>query len=137
MTAEVEQRLRAVRVIHFTMLTLVVLLVPLGERIATDEGQPGFLLPFFAAIAAVDVVLALGVRKSLVGGAEERLRQHPENAVAAMRWQTGQLGSFAIAESVALLGFMLRVMGATLEQAAGFYAAGLGLLLIFWPRAPQ
>jgi len=132
-----EQRLRTVRVIHFAMLTFVVALVPVGERIAKDTDDPGFLLPLFAAVAALDGVIALLLRKLIVSAAEERLRTHPEDGAAALRWQSGQIVSFAMAESVALFGLVARILGAPLEQAAGFYAAGIGLLLIFWPRQPQ
>jgi hypothetical protein len=137
MSNGLERRVRSVRIVHFAMLTFVVVLVPLGESAAGQPGKVGLFLGLFGAAAAVDAVIALLLRKSLVGGAEERLQRYPEDAEAALRWQTGQFVSFAMAESVALFGLVLRVLGATLEQAAGFYAAGIGLLLIFWPRPPR
>ena len=138
MNAELQQRLRTVRIIHFAMMASVLTLVAVGEVAGPKEREDvGFMLGVFAAVAAMNVVLAFILRKSLAGGAEERLRSSPGDAAAAASWQSGNIVSFALAESVALFGLVLRMMGGSTEQAAGFYAAGIGLLLIFWPRAPQ
>jgi hypothetical protein len=138
MTPGLEQRLRTVRIIHFAMMASVLTLVAVGEVAGPKEREDvGFMLGVFAAVGAMNVVLAFILRKSLAGGAEERLRSNAEDAAAAASWQAGNILSFALAESVVLFGLVLRMIGGSTEQAAGFYAAGLGLLLILWPRAPQ
>src|SRR5687767_870096 len=138
MTAGVEPRLRTLRIIHFAMMASVLTLVAVGEAAGPQEPENvGIMLGVFAAVAAMNVVLVFILRKSLSSSAQDRLRSDPGDAAAAASWQAGHIVSFALAESVALFGLVLRMIGGSTEQAAGFYAAGLGLLLILWPRARQ
>ena len=52
------------------------------------------------------------------------------------RWQNANTASFVLCEAIGLLGFALRYLGSTREQAIPFYGAAILLLLIFFPRNP-
>jgi hypothetical protein len=47
----------------------------------------------------------------------------------------GQIMTFALSEAIALLGFVLRLVGFSLSQVAPFYLAGILLRPFFNPRS--
>jgi uncharacterized membrane protein len=53
-----------------------------------------------------------------------------------MRWRAGLIITFALCLAVALLGLVLRILGASSSQATPFYLAGALLMLYFVPRRP-
>jgi hypothetical protein len=68
------------------------------------------------------------------GHRREVLQREPEDSAALARWRFANILSCAFAESVTLLGFALKVLGASWGIAGWFFAGGLILLLLWTPR---
>jgi F0F1-type ATP synthase membrane subunit c/vacuolar-type H+-ATPase subunit K len=75
------------------------------------------------------------VRRLFILRAEATLISEPENAEALTRWRTGHLAIYALSESVALFGLVLRILGFNLSEVMPFYLAGFALILLFGPRS--
>lgn len=58
-----------------------------------------------------------------------------QDAALRSRWLTGHILRFATAESVALFGFVLRMMGSSSILATALFVSSLALLLIWQPGA--
>jgi len=90
---------------------------------------PSPVLYVFYLLAAADAVVAVILRRRLAGRAAEALRNNPEDASALAKWVKGQIVPLPMALSVAFLGVMARVLGATTLSAAPCYL--LALVVIF------
>jgi F0F1-type ATP synthase membrane subunit c/vacuolar-type H+-ATPase subunit K len=82
------------------------------------------------------VVVAIIVRIKMVRLAAETLQTQPNDSAALVRWRTGIIASFVLAETIMLFGFALRFFGGTLLQVTPFYAVAIALMLLWWPRLP-
>ena len=51
--------------------------------------------------------------------------------------RTHYLGSYVLSETIALLGLILKVFGATRLQAAPFFVVAVALLFLCYPRLPE
>ena len=89
-----------------------------------------------AVVAAAFAGTTFLVRQNVVASYAEALRTQPDDPATLFRWFSAHFVIFALAEAVALFGFLVRVMGATAAQAAPFYAGGIILLLLFTPQKP-
>jgi hypothetical protein len=65
--------------------------------------------------------------------APSRMYSNPAGATLRGRWFAGHIIRFATAESVALFGFALRMMGSTSILVAVLFGGGLLLLLLWQP----
>jgi len=86
----------------------------------------------FAAISYVPIGAIL--RRKFLNGAEESLRKEPHDAKGLQLWRTGNIFSFAVAESVMLLGVAQKFLGARWTISGIFFALGLLLLIVWMPR---
>ena len=59
---------------------------------------------------------------------------HPNDPAALNQWRLGMIGSFVFAETIALLGFVLRFLGAQWKIAGSFFAFAILLMLLWTPR---
>jgi hypothetical protein len=84
----------------------------------------------------VVVGMALFFRIKMLEAAAETLVANPDDPMALGRWRTGNLLSFLLAESVVLFGMALRFIGGTTMQSLPFYAVGIAIMLVWWPRRP-
>jgi len=129
--------LRIVRVVQIAMLVSVAFCAVVGElgrsRIIADATLIRVIS--FASISVIGAILV--VRKTLVLQSEEQLRAKPDDAAILGRWRSGYIVTYALCESLALFGLILRIMGFTLTQVWPYYAGAFVLLLLFWPRAPK
>jgi hypothetical protein len=66
----------------------------------------------------------------------ETLRTSPEDAGALVRWRLGSILSAVFAESAALLGVMIHLVGVPDTQSAILIVAGVAMMLLWWPRKP-
>jgi hypothetical protein len=130
--------LRTARLIQVAMLFSIALYVVVGEKVALHAPTPNSTLFYaisFVSISTVGVIFV--VRRTLVMPSEGVLRERPDDAVSLTRWKSGYIVTFALCETLALFGLVLRLMGFTLFQVWPFYLGGFALMLFFAPRAPQ
>ncbi len=126
------------QIVRFAMMASVALYAIVGEfagpKTAHTPDPSIFYLLSVIVIALVGVMFV--VRKSLVLPSELALAKQPSNVIALGRWRNGNIASYAVSESIALFGLVLRMMGFTLSQVMPFYVGSFVLLLFFGPRRP-
>ena len=98
----------------------------------------GMTVPLAVGVAALSSIsVAQTLRQKLVIAPAEELARQPDNAALLQRWRSGNIVQFAFAESVTLLGLVLKLLGASWPVAAPFFAFGLLMLLLSAPRDPS
>jgi len=118
------------------MLASIVCFAFVGERVA-QSATPDRNVYFAITLVAITTVgIIFAVRRLFVLRSEAMLISEPENAAALTRWRMGHLAIYALSESVALFGLVLRIMGFNLSEVTPFYLAGFALMLLFGPRRP-
>ncbi len=129
---------RVLRILQFALLASIVLYVGLAAILSTPPGRPPapILLIALTFLAVMNVLVIMVMRRVFVSKAEEILRTNPEDAGALMRWRSGYIVTYAIAESVALYGLVLHFLGFTHVEVTPFFLAGFVLLVFFPPRRP-
>ncbi|MGH9602477.1 MAG: hypothetical protein ACRD24_08820 [Terriglobales bacterium] len=133
-----EDKLRILRVIHAALLLSCFIYAVIGEAIGPAEPKDVKLfLMVFGFLGVTDIGIAMLLRPRFVGEPEEILRRAPNDASALQRWLTGHFILYAMCESVAILGLVLRIVGATLVQVMPFYGAAVLLMLVWMPRRPE
>ena len=116
-----EARRARLWIIWANMLVSVAVYAGIGYFVATTDGSPAVLrtlVPAFGLVAVTEV-FAIAVLRPLLAARMER------TAFAIVRW--------AVAESIAILGLVLRLLGAPFSTAAIFMAAGALLLAVWRP----
>lgn len=118
---------------------LAVLWMVLGSVLAVEllirrptAAPPNPVLYVFYSLAAADAVVAVALRRRFTSCAEEALHNNPEDAIALASWIKGHLVPLPMALSIAFLGVMARVLGATTISAAPCYL--LALVVLFAGR---
>ena len=76
-------------------------------------------------------------RRRKLRASEEVLSTKSEDVAALRNWRTAYVVIYALCDSVALWGVVLRFMRFGLLQVLPFYAAGFFLMLYFAPRRPS
>lgn len=129
--------LRTMRILYCTFVLSVFLYEFSAEQIGPEpnKANPIFVIGL-AVVSLAIVIIALGLRRKYVGSAEETLRLSPDNPTALGRWRVGQILSLALAESVAVYGLALRLIGTPLKVAAPFYVGAIVLMALWWPQRP-
>ena len=123
------------RVMYFVMLMSAGMYVVVGELVAQPRAEPsGPLFAVVAAVAASVAVAGTWMSRRLWAQAEEMFSTNPEGAVALARWRTSYLVGFCSAEAVMIFVLVLRFLGFELRKAAPFYAVGLALTVLTWPK---
>lgn len=132
------EKLRRVRTIHAAMLLTCVLYIPVGELVGPKEAKDvRLLLMVLGFVGLADLGTAMLLRAQTVGAAEEILRRNPADPAALQQWQTGHILFFALCQSVAILGVVSRLLGATLTQTLPFAGACVVMMLVWSPRQPE
>lgn len=130
--------LKTLRAVQWSMLASILLYSILGEVIihGTRAVNPTISYLFTTAgVAIVGVIFV--VRRTLVLRAAESLAARPDDGLSLGHWRTGYIATYALCESLALFGLILRFMGASLQQSWPFYFGGFVLLFFFRPRQPM
>jgi len=127
--------LRNVRILHAVFLLTMFLYIVVVRLIKTPEQTvpPGMVLAF-ALVACSDVGIAMFIRSRKVWASEGKLRTQPNDAGALNQWRVGMIISFVLAETIGLLGFVLKFLGAEWKIAGAFFAFAILLLLAWMPR---
>jgi hypothetical protein len=130
--------IKILQTVRFALMLSVVLYVFVGETVAPNARTAPNSAFYFAItlVAIVMVGMIVVTRRLLVRRSEELLAAEPSDSAALMRWRAGYIVTYAMSEALALLGFVLRILGFTLSQVAPFYIAGFALMLFFGPRRP-
>jgi len=133
----VDSAIKVVRLIQVAMLVSVVLFVLVGEVVGSIPKLSDPTLFYALSLATITIVgVILVVRRTLVLQSATMLAARPNDAAILGRWRTGYVMTYALSESIALFGLVLRLIGFTLSQVWSFYIAAFILLLFFGPRRP-
>jgi hypothetical protein len=128
---------RFLQIIRIFMLVSIVCYGFIGERLRQSTTTPNRNLYFALTLVAITTVgMIFAVRRVFILRSEELLASQPEDAATLNRWRTGYVATYALSESVALFGLVLRILGFKLFDVAPFYLAGFSLMLVFGPRKP-
>jgi hypothetical protein len=133
-----DSTLRFLRILHGTLLFSMLLYIAVAEKILTLPPR-AVERTFFTgmAVSCVSViVIAVFLRFKILGSALDTLRSTPNDPASLAQWRRGVIVSDVLAESAVLFGFALRFTGATMEESLPFYLAGVGLMVLWWPRRP-
>jgi len=134
-----EPQRKLLQTVRVALLVSIALYVFLGERIErTTTSAPDRNVYFALTLVAITTVgIIFAVWRLFVLRAEATLTDHPEDETAVKRWRTGYIFTYALCETVALIGVVLRLMGFTLSEVAPFYIVGFALMLLFGPRRSE
>lgn len=135
---QLDERLRTLRILQAAFLGAIILYAGLGEVLASTSGNgiDPLLRNVIVGAAATGIVFLAVLRRNLLGPAEDRLRTNPNDAPMIQKWYAGNFISMAFGETIALLGLVLRFLGAELAYAGVFYSAGAIIIIILSPRKP-
>lgn len=111
-------------------------------KVPLEEAMKNPLVAPLAFAAVVMAVLSFVIKKVLSPKPDpsQALRARMANAESEAdparlsRFFTAHLVSYALSEGVAILGFVLGMNTGSMELALPFFAAGLILFAIHWPR---
>jgi hypothetical protein len=134
----VEGTLRFLRVFSSVLLFSVILYIWVAEKVVEHPPQllnPVMLLGIGACSLAV-FAIALFARVKIIRPALETLQTKQDDTSALQHWRSGNILSFVLFEAIVLFGFALRFLGGSTLQSLPFYAAGIGLMLLWWPHRP-
>ena len=132
-----DRTLQTLRIIHGAMLLSVVLYaVVLFALNPPQKDLPNTFPVIFYFLGIINVGVALFMRSSMLGTAEERLQMTPEEPAALIDLRKAYIVSFAFCESAALFGFVLRFLGAAWIHAGALFAIAIVGLLLCTPRRP-
>lgn len=132
-----DSAIKIVRLIQVAMLVSVALFVLIGEVVGSIPKLSDPTLFYALSLATITIVgVILVVRRTLVLQSSTMLAARPNDAATLNRWRTGYIMTYALSESIALFGLVLRLIGFTLSQVWSFYIAAFILLLFFGPRRP-
>jgi len=135
-----EPSLKLIKIIRAALMAAIILYGLVGEilaqkALATPRSASGIYFAItLCAITLVGVIVA--VRRLWVLPAEVMLAAQPLDVAPLMRWRAGYIATYAVSEAIALLGFVLRILGFTLSAVIPFYLVALILMMFFGPRRP-
>ena len=126
---------KILQVVRIAMLVSIAWYGVIGERVGRRGTTPDRNFYFATTLVAITIVgMIFAVRRLFVLRSEAMLASQPEDAAALNRWRTGYIAIYALSESLALFGLILRILGFALSEVMPFYLAGFALMLVFGPR---
>lgn len=129
--------LRLLRTIQLALLASVLLYAAIGELVGPRVRTVNPGLSYVLTTAGVAIVgMIFVVRRTLVFRAAESLTLHPDDSLTLKHWKTGYIATYALCETLALFGLVLRLMGCNFQRSVPFYVGGAVLLAFFGPRRP-
>jgi hypothetical protein len=129
--------LQTLRVLQWGMLGSIVLFGILGEVAGpVARGVDPTLSYLFATLSVAIVGAILVVRRTLVLRAAASLATNLEDRLSLDHWRTGFIITYALSETLALFGLILRFTGSPVQASVPYYLGSLALLVFFSPRPP-
>ena len=134
MAATREKTVLEVRLLHTAFLITVFLFIACIQLVASPERPVSQeIVLAIAAVAFADITLGFTMRKKFMNKATKEFESNGENR-ALQVWRFANIYSFAHAETIVLLGFALKFLGASWKIAGPFFFVGFALLLLWTPR---
>lgn len=131
------QALKALRAVQWSMLASIVLYVVLGEMVGPRARAVNPAISYLLATLSVAIVgVIFIVRRTLVLRPAESLATKPDDILTLNHWRTGYIATYVLCEALALFGLALRLLGSSLQQSLLFYLGGFVLLFFFAPKRP-
>ena len=131
------QAMRTLRAVQWTMLASVLLYGILGETAGPGpRGVDPAVSYVFTTLSVAIIGVIFVVRRTLVLRAAASLAAHPDDSISLNQWRTGYLTTYALCEALAIFGIVLRFLGGNLQQSLPYYIGGFALLFFFRPRQP-
>jgi F0F1-type ATP synthase membrane subunit c/vacuolar-type H+-ATPase subunit K len=128
---------RGARVLHIVFVLTLPVYVTIGELVGKlADVDMSVIFPALLVVGVLQGTGAFFLRGRLIGPAADALRLRPDDAAEITRWMTANFASFALCEAIGLFGFVVRILGGTLEQAVPFYVLSFFLLVSLYPRSP-
>jgi hypothetical protein len=123
------------RILHAVFLLAVLLLAIQAEHLAgTGTGYSTTLLGALVFVAGFDALLALYFRRKRLFPSLEKLRRDSNDAGALKEWRIMTLLSLCLTFSIALYGFVLRILGAGRPVSWPFFLLALVLMVVWRPQ---
>jgi hypothetical protein len=123
--------IRTVRVLQFAIIVSVLLFIYVLHTIHPEPRNVDATLQWAIVCCAIGSARAGFVVQRVLMNAPDRPNSRAQGSTPRSRWLAGHVIRFATAESVALFGFALRMMGSTSNLVTLLFAGSL-LLLILW-----
>jgi hypothetical protein len=123
--------IRVVRVLQVAIIVSVLLFIFVLHVIHPAPQNVDSFLQLAIVCCAIASALSGFILQRMLLNAPSRPSSTTQNSTPRARWFTGHVIRFATAESVALFGFVLRMMGSTSNLVSVLFAGSL-LLLILW-----
>jgi hypothetical protein len=127
---------RIARLVHIAMLASIVMIIAIVEGFLRPSlGQVNRIL--YMALIGIAIVVLNSIyllRDKYVVQSQQILCSEPTNQAALQRWSTGYLITFALCESIALYGIVLRVLGGAPIVCFALYCVSLYTLLLNRPK---
>jgi hypothetical protein len=126
------------RAVQWALLVSVVFFAAAGQffRVGPKAVDPSLNYALTTASVAIVGVIFV-VRRTLVIRSAASLASRPDDSLSLNHWRSGYLTTYALCETLALFGLVLRIMGCRPNQSWPFYFGAFALLLFFGPREPQ
>jgi hypothetical protein len=134
---DAHEAVRTVRILHLCFLVPIPLYAALAEWLGPADATTTPVLMYVlivCSVAHLGGAFILYLRN--VKPAEDILARQPADADAMSRWRSGHILSFALCESVAFFGVVVRVLGGNFYSALPFFAAAFMVMVLMTPR-PQ
>lgn len=119
------------RILQVSMIAFVIFLIYFSRAAQPSAQSVSVLFQWgIVAVACVDAVAGFVLQRMILRGPKQSSPASQKETPLA-RWRKGHIVRFAMAESVALFGFVLRMTGASSTPVYLLFGGGL-LLLLFW-----
>jgi hypothetical protein len=123
--------IRVVRILQIAVIISVLLFMYVLHTIHPEPQSVNAAFQWSVVCCAVGSALAGFIMQRAILNAPDRPNSLGQTSTPQGRWFTGHIIRFATAESVALFGFVLRMMGSYSNVVTALFAGSL-LLLLFW-----
>lgn len=126
---------REIQLVHFVFVATWFMFLLIFRFISpTQSSLPPYFPGVLGLVCAADVTIGFVRRRYYFSAATELLRVEPESRAGLAKWRVANIVSFVFAETVTLVGFVVRFLGWGWNIAGIFYDVGLFLLILWSPR---
>jgi hypothetical protein len=129
---------RSIRLFHVILIVAIVGYISLAEWLPRPTANaPALIVESFSVLAILMVAVAFGFRRKLLPSAIEKLRCDAGDATPLGRWRMANVLSMSLVMSVALCGFVLRILGGDRRVVWPFFLVSVTLMLLWRPRLDE